>query len=105
MAKKLIKNKFEVIKRFKIFFKTFRNLGVGLLFVAIAFSLMFFWIFIGIYYGNKFLELSALMLKLTEFSIQIIGSGILGYYFCIFLNDILIKRGMKKHGKIKRKTK
>ena len=100
---KLIKDKFEMIARMKKFSKVFRNLGVGLLFLAVIFTLMFFWIFIGIYYGDKFLDVSALMLKLLELSIKVIAAGSIGYYFFVFLNDFLIKRGMEKHGKIKKR--
>ncbi|GAF83088.1 unnamed protein product [marine sediment metagenome] len=81
------------------FMKVIISLSKIILFICGIASMIFFWIIIGIYYEQRYLYLSILMLKIIRMGILLLcGSGF--FYFMLDLfYEFLLKRRFKAHKK------
>jgi hypothetical protein len=89
-------NKLELINRCKHFGKNFRNLGIGLLVIIGILSLITLWTIIYTYY-EPYQQIAVMFLKVIDLGIKVTAVGIFINLIFYFIEDLLIKKEMKKY--------
>ena len=55
-----------------------------------------FWAFVAIYYRDPFFSVAVLIIKITRMGLILFIFGVLFYYLCFFIHELVYKKKMKQ---------